>query len=109
VDPPDPWLGAAPELQVLKGSVRAAAIVMAREFFDDPPEMPLVDWDEVVETLAEDGADRPFAEGVGCRSSRRSPQDVDAKAFPFGVETRRKDRVTVMDQEAVSVVSGARN
>ena len=77
---------------------------MAYELFDDPPEVPLVDRDEVVETLAADGPDQPFAESVGCRGSRRSLQDVDAEAVQFGIEARRKDPVAVVNQKAVRVV-----
>jgi hypothetical protein len=60
--------------------VRTAAIVMAYEFSDDPPEVPLVDRDQVVEALPSDGADQPLAERVGRRRSRRGFQHANAKA-----------------------------
>ena len=59
---------------------------MAYELIDDSSEMPLVDRDEVVETLPADGADQPFAEGVGCGRARWGFQDMDAEAVQFGVE-----------------------
>jgi hypothetical protein len=81
--------------------VRPTAIIVAREFFDDPPEVALVDRDEVVKALPADGADQPFAESVGCGRSRRSFQDANPEAVQCGVEARRKDPVTVMDKKAV--------
>ncbi len=86
--------------------MRATAIVMAPELVDDPSEMPLVDRDEVVEKLPADGADQPFAKGIGCRCSRRRLEDVNAEAVQFSVEARRKDPVAVVDQESVRVVGG---
>ena len=68
--------------------MRAAAIVMAYKLVDDSPEVPLVDRDQEVEALPSDGADQPFAEGVGCGRSGWSFQDVHAEAFQFGVEAR---------------------
>jgi hypothetical protein len=79
---------------------------MAYELIDDSPEVPLVDGNQVVETLPSDGADQPFAERVGGRRSRRSLQDVHAAGFQFGVEASGKDPVAVVDQESVGMVNG---
>ena len=48
--------------------MRATAIVVAYELFDDQPEVPLVERDEVVEALAADRANqcRGVRPGAGC-------------------------------------------
>jgi hypothetical protein len=89
--------------------VRATAIVVAYEFFNDQPEVPFIDRDEVVEALAADGADQSFAESVGCRRSRRSLQDASPEADQFGVEARRKYSVAVVNQKVVRVVRCEKN
>jgi hypothetical protein len=80
--------------------MRPTPVIVACEFFDDAPEVPLVDRDEVIEALPANRADQPFAEGIGCRGSRRSFQDAHAESFQFVVEARRKDPVAVVNQKS---------
>jgi len=87
-------------------AMRPAPIVVADEFSDDPPEVPLVDRDEIIEALPADRTDHSFAEGIGCRGSRRSFQDANAEAFQFVVNARRKDPVAVANQKSVRMVDG---
>lgn len=89
-----------------QGGVRAAAIVVACELFDGAPGVPFVERDEIVEALPADRANQSFAEGIGGRDSSRSLQDVDAEAFQFAVEARRKDPVAVVNQESVRMAGG---
>jgi hypothetical protein len=49
---------------------------MAYGLIDDSPEVPIVNADEVVEALAADGADQPFAEGIGLSRQLRPMRTV---------------------------------
>ncbi len=86
--------------------VRTAPIVVGCEFLDDQLQMAFIDWYKVVEALPANRAGHPLAIGVRCRRSNGSLQDAEAKAFQFGIQASREDRIAVMDHEPVRVVEG---
>ena len=55
----------------LQRSMGSPGMVVAEVVREDPPEMTLVDHDDVIKALAADGPDEPLYEGILPRASRR--------------------------------------
>src|SRR5262245_42619181 len=58
-----------------QAGVRTAAIVMSDPPLKDPSEMPLMEWNHEVQTLAPDRAHQPFTEGIRLWSADRRSED----------------------------------
>ena len=82
----------------------ACAIVMDSELSDRPPEVPFVERNEVVETLAPDGSDEPLAPRVGRWRPDGSLQYPDAAVPNRLIDVLCEDGVSVMDQKPVRVI-----
>jgi hypothetical protein len=63
---PEHLPGMAPEFQV-QSRMRASAIVVTNEFLQDEAQVPLVGRNQVIQTLAPDRPNEPFAIRVGSR------------------------------------------
>src|SRR5215467_4928715 len=88
--------------------MRTTYIVMLHPCCQKTPEMVCGEWNQKVHALSPQGADEPLAEGIGLRRPDRRlahphPQVADAL-----VQLLREDTITIMNQEAVGMVSGNR-
>ena len=79
-------------------------VVMDREFFQDHPEVTLVDWDQEVKALTPYASHEPFAECIRRRRSDRSFQGPHSEPLQRLIHAWRKDAVPVMNQESVGMV-----
>jgi hypothetical protein len=61
-----------------------------------------------IETLSANGPDQSLAECVGLGRSGRRLQHTYAEAFQFPIDALRKDRVPVVNQEAIRMIEGQR-
>lgn len=64
----------------------ASAIVVANKFSQDQAQVLLVDRNQVIQTLAPDGPDEPFAIGVGFGSADRRSDRSRTKILQRCVE-----------------------
>lgn len=81
--------------------MRASAIVVAHEFFEDDSKVSLVDWDQIIETFPPDGADEALAEGIGLGSPQRCFQHTYAEVLECEVERRRENGIPIMQDEPI--------
>src|SRR5260370_393194 len=79
-------------------SMRSAAVVVRCELTNDAPEMSLIDWDQIVQTLAANSPDYPLAICIRHRTSNRSFQDLQTKPVQRLVDLGREYSVAVADQ-----------
>ena len=84
--------------------VGTPTIVMHDELVDHQLQVPLVQRDEIVQTLATDGADEPLAKGVRLRRTNWSFEDAQAEASESSIHVGREDRIAVVDHEAIRMV-----
>lgn len=84
----------------------SAAIVIGNEFTDSRPKMSLVDRNDEIQTFSPNGADDPFAEGIGGRRSDWSPESTDSKVSKRGVDRLREDGVAIMNHKSILMVIG---
>ena len=66
--------------------------------------MALIERDQVVQTLAPNGADQALAESVGLGGSGGGADGADAEALQREIEIGRKDGVAVVDHDLVRMV-----
>src|SRR5687768_16561243 len=60
--------------------MRSAAVVVNHELTNHAPEMSFVHWDQIVQTLAANRPDYPFAICIRHRTSNRSLQHLQTKS-----------------------------
>jgi hypothetical protein len=68
------------------------------------PQVPFAERDNPIHTLSSECADHPFAKCVGLRTARRRFDHGQAQTGQRLVEVGRKDRIAVVDDEAILVV-----
>jgi hypothetical protein len=80
--------------------VRARALVVRDVGSKHPPEMSLIEDDDVVQTLATDGPDDPFDVGILPGRAWRGADGCQAERFGRAAERRVEGRVTVVEEES---------
>lgn len=74
-------------------------MVIDQVVLDDPPSVPLVDDDDMIEALSADRADEPLGKGVLPRRARRGPDLGDAHIAQAALHGLAEDPIVVVDQE----------
>ena len=83
-------------------TMRSPRIVVTNPFTHQPTEMPLIERDHEIQTLASYGPDQSFTKCISLRRLWRRFQDPQPEAlYKLLIEFRREDRITVMDDEAM--------
>jgi hypothetical protein len=81
-------------------------IVVGYPLSQDVPEVPLAERDHVIEALTPDRSHQPFTVGIGLRRPHWSTQNPQTERLQVVVDLGRKDRVRIMDEEAIPVIAG---
>jgi hypothetical protein len=82
-----------------KGEVHSVLVVPVAEFGEQALGVPFVQHDQVVETLAAEGADHPLCEGVHPWRPHRGADLADAEAPHSGREGKPVGSIVVADEE----------
>lgn len=61
-------------------------LVVTNEFLHDEAQVPVVDWNQIIQTLTADRSDEQFAKRVRCRSANRRSNRSYAKILQRCVE-----------------------
>jgi hypothetical protein len=80
--------------------MRSFTVVMGEPLCQHPPEMPLVEWDHPVETLAPGCPYEAFAVRVRLRRPHRCLQHLERHRTNGLVHGRREDAIPIMDEKA---------
>src|SRR3984893_16310175 len=86
--------------------VRSFMVVVTDEFHEKGVKMPLVDHDQVVQTLLAKRPHRPLRDRVRPWRPNRCPDAPDPEPAEFGFEVAAVDRVAVMNQMAGPAAPG---
>ncbi len=84
----------------------AAGVIVVDVLSQDSPEVPLVEDDHVVETLAANATNHPFDVRILPWRARRRPNLVDAESRDAPAELRSIDSISVSQHEARSTLPG---
>ncbi len=84
----------------------AAGVIVVDVLSQDSPEVPLVEDDHVVETLAANATHHPFDVRILPWRARRRPNLVDAESRDAPAEVRSIDSISVSQHEARSTLPG---
>ena len=82
-----------------------AVVIMANPLAQDGSQMLLTKRDHEVQAFSPHRADQPFTVSVRLRCSDRSAKDSQPKILNGLIHFRRKDAITVMDQELIRVIA----
>src|SRR5215472_17169176 len=91
-----------------QGHMRAVGVVMGYPLAQDPSHMVCGEWNQKVEALPPQRADKPLAERIGLRSPHRRLEHPQPQVTYASVQLLREDAIAVMYQASVSMVSGKR-
>ena len=86
--------------------VWTAPIVVDDELRDNPLEVPLAKWDEIVEALTANGPDQSLNKTVRRRCPDRGLEYAHAKGFQLLIHSRGENSVPVVDQKSIRMVEG---
>src|SRR5579859_3553019 len=81
-----------------EAAMRAAMVVVVDELCQDPPQVALVDGNQVVEALPAGCPHPALGDGVSAGRLNRGPQTLDSQGGRALAEVGAPDPVTVMDQ-----------
>ena len=87
-----------------QGRVGPASVVVGPPRCQDFPQVPFAQWNDPIEALPPQGSDQPLAERISLRAMHRRDYHFKSKPRQRSVQLRRKDRVVVVDDEAILVV-----
>jgi hypothetical protein len=83
--------------------MRASSIVKSSEFFKSQPQLPLIEGDEIVQTLPSNGPDQSFAEGICRWRLNRCSNYSHTEVIQRRIQRRRKDRITIVNDKPVGM------
>lgn len=72
----------------------------------DSAQVTLVDGNHVVQAFSSYRSNQPLAVGVGFWRLHRSAQNLQPKSLQVFINFRGEDRVTIMDEKAISMITG---
>jgi len=78
--------------------MRSAAVVVSCELTNDAAEMSIIQWNQVIQTLAANSPDHPLAICIRHRTSNRSFQYLQTKPIQCLVHLGRENSVVVVEQ-----------
>jgi hypothetical protein len=84
----------------------SSSVVMRHPLAKDSVQVTLVDGNHIVQAFSSNRSNQPLAVGVGFWSLHRSAQNLQPKSLQVFINFRREDRVTIMDEKAISTITG---
>jgi hypothetical protein len=81
-------------------------VVMLYPLSQEIPKVPLVERNQVIQTLPSNRPDQPLAVGIGLRGAYRRSQHSQAQRPYLPVQSRRENAVAVVNQETLTMVAG---
>jgi len=81
--------------------MRASSVVIRNEFFKSQPQVPLIEWDEIVQALPSDGPDVSFAMSICRWRLNRCSKYSHTEVVQRQIERRRKDRIAIVNNKPV--------
>jgi hypothetical protein len=73
------------------------------QILSDPLQVPLVEWNQVIQAFSPNRSDEPLAERVRFRSPNRWSSAAYTEVFECEVERRRIDRISIMEDKPIRV------
>jgi len=83
----------------------ATTIVVTHPFGQDSPQMPLIERNDMVETLATRRPDQSLAERVRLRYAHRCCQDAKIHRSHCVINTGREHRIAIVHEKSVRFVA----
>ena len=87
-----------------QGRMWSRSIIVGHPRCQDFPQVRFTQRNDPIEALPPQGSDQPFAERISLRAMHRRGYHFKAKPRQQSVQLRRKDRIVVVDDEAILVV-----
>ena len=82
-----------------------ALVVMSHPFFENSPQVPIIQWNQEIQALTPNAPYLAFAECIGLRRSEWRFENAQAHCLHGRIERGRVDAVAIVDEKPIRLLS----